>query len=149
MSRTNELLIGLLLLITSFWLFWLLVCLPSMYWTGGFDLTIHITNPTSSVQSIHGATVDRVDEAKIVMQPANRRKVDLNLKQLVADPYRGGPLKIRCWQGGSESYLGFETSHSQEKALILIAQMADGSEVWKLVEIPDNQVSREVTVTLP
>lgn len=149
MSRTNRLLVRLLLLSIPISVIWVLAFLPSMYWSGRFDLSINISDFKNSVRAIRGATVGRVDEAKIAMQSGNRGTVELDFKQLVADPYHGGPLKIRGWQGGSYSTLGFEINHSQDEALVIVAQMADGSEVWKLVEIPEVRVSREVTVTLP
>jgi hypothetical protein len=141
--------------------------LSEMRWSGGYDLTVHLDTPAGPPSVVlcaaTGGRRDQVEEVVAILRtfPASTRltpALDIGGRPAVADPFVGGPLKVPVRMGGrsmvGESpvfgrHISRDLSSSQEGFLVVGADWPDGRREWKVVEIPDGRVSREVRVSLP
>jgi hypothetical protein len=126
---------------------WEFVPLAVTIWDGGFDLTVRIESPAGRPRSVTCESFGRreyADEAVALLRPPQSRSWSA-----VADPFDGRPLTVPVAVSGRDSPLGRKLRRFQFRFLAVIAVLPDGSQVGKVVEIPDGRASREVLVILP
>jgi hypothetical protein len=126
-------------------------------WVGGYDLTVHLDTPTDPPSVVICAATLRRDNAEDTV--ANLRTLppetrltpalDIGGCATVADPFAGEPLTVHIKTVGRSSAFDRDLSRTQYRFLVVGAEWPDGRRVWKVVEIPDGRVSREVRVSLP
>jgi hypothetical protein len=125
-------------------------------WDGWYDFTIHLDTPTDPPSAVGCRAFGRLDEAERIAGLCRKGSPPFPLAEFfdhafgtLVNPYTGEPLKVRVPVSGRQSVLGRELSRSQHDALVVGAEWPDGRRVWKVVEIPDGRVSKEVRVSLP
>ncbi len=126
---------------------WEFIPVQVLIWDGSFDLTVRVECPAGQPRSVSCEAFGRreyADEAAAQLLPPESR-----MWSTTAEPFDGQALSVRVAVSGRESPFGRELRRSQFRHLAVIAVLADGRRVGKVVDIPDGQVSREVSVTLP
>ena len=126
---------------------WEFVPIQVLIWDGSFDLIVRVECPEGRPRAVTCEAFDRrefANEAVTHLLPSESRSWSA-----VADPFDGRPITVHVAVSGRESPFGRELRRSQFRYLAVIAVMPDGRRVGKVVDIPDGQVSREVSVALP
>jgi hypothetical protein len=127
-------------------------------WHDEYKLTVHIDTPADPPSAVGCCTCGRGEAERVADLGRNwsRRSrlpdffPDLfDDRGAVANPFVGGPLKVPVAVTGRDSPFGREVARYQDRFLVVGAEWPDGRRVWKVVEIPDGRVSREVCVSLP
>jgi len=126
---------------------WEFIPVQVMIWDGSFDLTVRVESSAGQPQVVSCEAFGRreyAEEAVAHLLPPESR-----MWSTTADPFDGQPLIVRVAVSGRESPFGRELRRSQFRYLAVIAVLPDGRRVGKVVDIPDERVSREVSVALP
>ena len=63
--------------------------------------------------------------------------------------FNGDPIEVRVPVSGTEAICGRTLSRAQYQCLVVTGELANGSRVKMIAQIPDGRVSREITVELP
>lgn len=125
---------------------WEFIPVQVMIWDGSFDLTVRVESRAGQPQSISCQALGGRETAAQVLADLSPPE---SRWSAVADPFDGRPLIVHVPVSGRESPFGRELARSQFRFLVVIADLADGRRVGKLVDIPDGRVSREVSVVVP
>ena len=134
-------------LIVAGLLAWEFVPLQVTIWDAGYDLAVQVSSTTGPLRSVSCEAFPRREAAadflKYLLPPETR------LWSTVADPFAGEPLTVHISVSGRDSPSGRELQRFQFRYLLVVGQLQNGRRVGKLVEIPDERLSREISVELP
>jgi hypothetical protein len=143
MRRTLLLIAALLVASLLLWVYTSTTCI---LWHANFELTVHVSSDPGPPRSVSCQAMGRRDDAVTVLQ--HLAPPETKLWSATAEPFDGKPLVVNVPVGGRESMSGRELKRYQFRYLVVIAVLADGRRVGKLVEIPDSRESREISVEL-
>jgi hypothetical protein len=115
-------------------------------WDGGYDLTVHVKSPSGRPRSIY---CEAYGQRKYADEACARLATDASAWRTVADPFDGNPLPVWVAVSGRRTLFGRYVHRMQFRFLAITAVMPDGNRVSKVIDLPDDRVSREVTLTLP
>jgi len=121
------------------------VPLQMTIWDGEYKLLVHLDCLGTSPVSATFETFSRREQAENVI--LSKRPPESGWSSAVADPY--DPVEVPVPISGRSSPLGRDLARGHFSYLLVVATFADGHRVSKIVDIPDDRKSREVTVTLP
>ena len=116
-------------------------------WVGQYELTVRVSSKSKLPQSVTCQAFGRRGDAERAARYG--LPSDGTGWPAVADPFDGKPLAVRVMPSGRDSMIGRELVRTQSGYLAVVAVMPDGRRVVKIVDIPDDQASREVDVVLP
>jgi hypothetical protein len=137
--------IGIALFVAGL-LAWEFVPIQVTVWDGGFDLAVTVTSSAGPLRAVSCEAFGRRDYAdealEFLMSPMSPWSAR-------AKPFGGEPLTVNVSTSGRASPSGRELSRFQFRHLVVIGEFHDGRRVGKLVQIPDGEVSRKLSVTLP
>ena len=126
---------------------WVYTSAQFIIWDGSFDLTIHVSSDTGQPRSVTCEAFGRHENAETVFE--SLIPPETRMWSVTADPFDCRPLTVTVPVSGRQSMSGRQLRRTQFQFLVVIAVLPDGRRVGTIVDIPDNRVSREVTVRLP
>ncbi len=130
---------------------WEFIPITKLIHDGGYNLTVHVESQAGQPKSVSCQTFGTREDADdaVTWEVTYLQPPQWPRYRSVADPFNARPLAVEvpvCW---GESPFGRTTGRGQFRFLVVIATLAGGRRVSKVVDIPDGRVSREVTVELP
>jgi len=119
--------------------------LPETRWTGGYSLTVHLQSANARPQSVACSPFHHSEDAEKAIATESVGSPEW---AVVADPFDGCPINLDVPVAG-RAWLGQERGRVQPQYLAVVAMMPENRRVGRIVQIPDGQVSKELTVSLP
>jgi hypothetical protein len=122
--------------------------LPVAVWDGSFPLTVHVSVTDAEAVSIACDVFQRRDYADFAAQDSQLIEFR-DWRAVKIEEFDGKPFEISVPVSGRTSLCGRDISRTQFQYLAVVAELADGKRISKIVEIPDGRVTRNVRVSLP
>lgn len=119
----------------------------------GYDLTVRIVNEGKPIRWTACQPFEDRESAQHAVREhrRNRHFFPVGPSMIFGEPkpFTGAPLTVRVSASRVRTRMGRELSRSQDRYLAIVAELQDGERIGKVVEIPDERESKEMTVTVP
>ncbi len=113
---------------------------------GMYPLTVQIESPAPP-QRVWCEAISRPGDSGFLLE--SRWPAGESPERALADPFPGTPLTVRVPFSERDSLMGLIMQRTQYTYLFVRAEFPGGQEQHQVVEIPDKQLARQVTVRFP
>jgi hypothetical protein len=117
-----------------------------------YDLTVRVLNEGKPIRWTVCRSFERREDAQhAVREHRNRHSFPPGPSMIFGEfkPFTGASLTVRISASRVRTRSGRELSRSQDRYLAFVAELQDGERVGKVVDIPDERESKEMTVMVP